>query len=338
VLLVPTLFSQDSAQPSPSSIDSDQDGLSDSLEQALLAQFAPAFMVARNDCSRIPAEFAPNRITPTVTAEDGTIYGQVFTAKSSTRDHQLVEIHYYHLWKRDCGPNGHHLDTEHVSVLVSLSADHPGPEGWKALYWYAGAHEDTLCDSSQIARAATLHAENHGPTVWISRAKHASYLNETLCQGGCGVDKCDDMVPLPPGKIVNLGEPAHPMNGSVFIASNEWPLKGKMTSTDFPPEPIARLNQLPGTDIAWFNAGKHPAQQLIAAGGSTGGALAGSAHNTTSALATAAVSTDTAISVTQNSTGNALQKTARSTGHGLSVSAKRVAEALRLTKKPAPPK
>ena len=33
---------------------------------------------------------------------------------------------------------------------------------WKAVYWYAAAHENTVCDVSQIARAKTLHAEEHG--------------------------------------------------------------------------------------------------------------------------------------------------------------------------------
>jgi hypothetical protein len=312
--------------------------MSDSLEQALLIHFAPAFMIARNDCSKTPAHFAPDLKTPTLSAEDGTIYGQVFPAKSSAGGPPVAEIHYYHLWKSDCGPHGHHLDTEHVSVLISASGSKPSSEEWKALYWYAGAHEDTVCDVSQIARASTLNAEDHGAKVWISQAKHASYLNETLCNAGCGADRCVDMVPLAPASIVNLGEPAHPMNGSVFIASSEWPLTGKMSESDFPPEPLVRLNQLPETDIAWFNAGKHPAQGIIANSNATGQALAGSAHGTTSALATAAVSTDTAISVTQDSTAKALQKTAKNTGHSLGASAKHVAEALDLKKKPAPSK
>jgi hypothetical protein len=336
-LLAPTLIAQDAAQPSQSQIDSDQDGLSNSIEQALLIQFAPAFMVGRNDCSEIPAEFAPDMKTPTVKAEDGTIYGQVFPAKSSSGDLSIVEIHYYHLWKRDCGPHGHHLDTEHVSVLVSASGSQPGSEKWKAIYWYAAAHENTVCDVSQITRASTLHAEEHGAKVWISPGKHASYLNETLCQTGCGADKCVDMVALTPGKIVNLGEPAHPMNGSVFILSSEWQLMDKMSKTDFPSDPIARLNQLPETDIAWFNAGKHPAQGIIANSSSTQQALAGSARNTTSALSTAATSTDTAISVTQDSTGNALEQSYKQAKHGLGATARHVAEALHLTKKPAKP-
>jgi hypothetical protein len=336
-LVAPILIAQNAAQPVQSQIDSDQDGMSDSLEQALLTQFVPTFMVARNDCSKLPAEFAPSLKTPTVAAEDGTIYGQVFPAKSSTSNLQLAEIHYYHLWKRDCGPHGHHLDTEHISVLVGASGSQPGSEEWKALYWYAAAHENTVCDVSQITRASTLQAESHGPKVWISYGKHASYLNETLCNAGCGADKCVDMVPLPPGKIVNLGEPAHPMNGSMSISSSEWPLMEKMSKTDFPTDSIARLEQLPETDIAWFNAGKHPAQGIIANSSSTQQALAGSARNTTSALAIAATSSDSAISVTKDNTGSALQQSYKQTKHGLGATARHVAEALHLTRKPSTP-
>jgi hypothetical protein len=334
-LLVPALFAQDTPPPP---IDSDQDGLSDALEQTLLTQFAPTFLIARNDCSKLPALFTSGLMKPTATAEDGTIYGQVTPVKTSASNLPAAEIRYYHLWKSDCGPHGHPLDTEHVSVLVSASTAQSAPETWKALYWYAAAHEDTVCDVSQIARASTLHAEDRGPKVWISHAKHASYLNETLCNAGCGADKCVDMVPLTPARIVNLGEPAHPMNGSVFISSIEWPLMVKMSKTDFPPDPLARLNQLPETDIAWFNAGKHPAQGIIANSNATQQALAGSAHNTTSALATASTNTDTAISLSADNTGSALQKTVKSTGHALGTSAKHVAEALHLTKKSAQPK
>jgi len=328
---------QEAEQKPLSLIDSDGDGMSDSLEQALLIQFAPAFMVARNDCSEIPAEFEPNVKTPTVRTEDGTIYGQVFPAKSSVDGLPVAEIHYYHLWKRDCGPHGHHLDTEHVSVLVSAADSHSKSEEWKAVYWYAAAHENTVCNVSQITRASTLHAENHGARVWISPGKHASYLNETLCRAGCGADKCVDMVALKPGKIVNLGEPAHPMNGSDFIASGEWPLMNKMSNTDFPPEPIARLNHLPDTDIAWFNAGRHPAQGIIANSSSTEQVIANGARNTTSALAITGTSTNTAISVTKDSTGNALQQSYKQTKHGLGATARHVAEALHLTRKPVTP-
>jgi hypothetical protein len=318
-------------------VDSDKDGMSDVLEQALLLQFAPTFMVARHDCSGLPAEFTPNRQIPTVKVEDGTIYGQVSSARSATGDLPTAEIHFYHLWRADCGPHAHPLDTEHVAVLVSASDKNLANAKWKALYWYAAAHENTVCDVSQIARASPLHAEEGGPKVFVSPGKHASYLNQKLCQSGCGADKCVDMVALPPGKIINLGEAAHPMNGSVFIASGAWPLIEKMTTTNFPPEPVARLNRMPETDIAWFNRGKHPAQGIIADSNATGQAMAVAGGDTMSSLAKAATSTGVGISLAQDGTGNALQKTCRNTGKALAVTAKHVGEALHLVSKPAKP-
>src|ERR1700761_4074599 len=137
--------------------DSDADGLSDELEQALLEQFVPSLMIADKDCSNVPAEFLSDSITPTSRAENGTIYGQVFPAKNlpanPARSGPVVEIHYYHLWRQDCGRRGHALDTEHVAVQVEASGSDLSVAKWKARYWYAAAHEDTVCDVSQIARA-----------------------------------------------------------------------------------------------------------------------------------------------------------------------------------------
>src|ERR1019366_9356081 len=89
------------AKSAATSIDSDADGLSDALEQRLLEQFAPRFMVGREDCSNLPAEFAPNLRVPTIEAEDGTIYGQAFPAVRTTAGlggggEPEVELHYYH--------------------------------------------------------------------------------------------------------------------------------------------------------------------------------------------------------------------------------------------------
>ena len=317
--------------------DSDHDGLSDRSEQALLNQFAPTFMVARHDCSNVPAEFFPDTPMPVVLEENGTIYGQAFPSKLSTPEHPAAELHFYHLWRTDCGLHGHHLDTEHVAVLVRASnsdaANHGDNRKWRAEFWYAAAHENTVCDVSQIARASTLHAEDHGAKVWISPGKHASYLNETLCDQGCGADKCIDMVALKIRKVVNLGEVDHPMNGSRFIASAHWPLIAKMSNTNFPPQSIAHLEALPDSDIAWFNPGHHPAQKVIAVSSTTGQSLAASSHNTTSALSTASDNTDVAISLTGSSTRNALGKSYNNTKHALGSSAKDLGKALHLTLK-----
>jgi hypothetical protein len=332
------LSSAQSPQPPPSAIDSDHDGFSDDLEQALLIQFAPKFLVGSHDCSNIPAEFQPGNSTPLVESENGTIYGQVFPAKDSIDGAPAVEIHYYHLWRVDCGPHGHPLDTEHVSVLVRASHPDLASATWKALYWYAAAHENTVCDVSQIAHASTLHAEDAGPSVWISPGKHASYLNQALCEKGCGADRCENMTPLASARLVNLGEPGHPMNGSVFIASSAWPLSAKMSETNFPPAALARLGSLPDSEIAWFNQGKHPKQGVIAISSTTAQAIAGGGRDTLSGLSTAADATDDSISLAEDSSGNALHKSYRHTRHALAASARHVGRALGLEKHPAPPK
>ena len=321
-----TLFAQD--------LDSDHDGMSDRLEQALLVQFVPAFMIGEHDCSDVPAEFKPGLKTPEVENENGTIYGQVSPAKVAGGGSRQAEIHYYHLWRRDCGGHGHPLDTEHVAVLVQASDSHLEGQNWKAVYWYAAAHENTVCDVSQISRASTLHAEDRGAKVWISPGKHASYLNEMLCQRGCGADRCERMVPLKLGGIVNLGEVGAPMNQSLFIASAAWPLAAKMSHTNFPAKPLARLEELPDTDIAWFNAGRHPAQQIISISSATEQTIAGGGHNTTSAISLAGDSTGDALSTAQDSTGNALGKSYRKTKHALGSAARHVGEALHVTPKP----
>ncbi len=335
--LIPRLNAQALPQPSPSQvepahaqIDSDQDGLSDELEQALLVQFAPRFLVGQGDCSNVPAEFQPGIPTPQVKSENGAIYGQIFPAKDAIDGASVVEIHYYHLWRIDCGEHGHPLDAEHVSVLVRPSGPDLRIATWKALNWYAAAHENTVCDVSQIARASTLHAEDAGPSIWISPSKHASYLNQSLCQSGCGADRCERMKPLVPAKLVNLGEPGHPMNGSLFIASAAWSLEAKMAETNFPSPVLARLNKLPDSEIAWFNEGRHPSQGVIAISSETEShAVAG--------LSTAAKAADRSVSIANASTGNALQKGYRHTVHALGTSARHVGEFLNPKPRPGPP-
>lgn len=298
-------------------LDSDHDGLADSVEQSLLTQFSPHFYVGQHECAGLPAVFQPGLLQPTPQVEDGTIYGQVFPVKIAGATGPMMEIHFYDLWGRDCGAHGHQFDTEHVAVLVEASSHDLAAAKWKAVYWYAAAHENTVCDVSQIARASALGAEDDGAKVWLSPGKHAAYLAKSLCNHGCGADSCEAMKPMRTSRIINLGEPGHPMNGSDFIASNAWPLDQKMNHTDFPPEPIARLNALPHDDIAWFNAGRHPAQGVIAVSYTTGKAIDGSGENT-----------DAALALASDKTGNALQKSYRNTKHALGTTAHDVGKAL----------
>lgn len=275
------------------------------------------------------AAFAPGIAIPTVAAEDGTIYGQATpraqSLKADQADAAEIELHYFHLWRQDCGPHGHPLDTEHVAVLVRLSGNE-----WKAIYWYAAAHEQTVCDVSQIARASTLHAEDKGARVWISPGKHASYLDARLCRAGCGADLCESLVPLTTKRMVNLGEVGHAMNASAFIPSDAWPLKTKMEQTNFPAEAVARLEGLPDTDIAWFHPGRHPLQGVIGISGTTEDAIGKGSSETASSLDSAGDSTADAISMAGNSTDDAVATSYHETKRALGRSLHDVGRAIRV--------
>jgi hypothetical protein len=285
-------------------LDSDHDGVTDAQEQSLLQQFLPRFMISADDCSTRPAEFTPFLEKPVVKVASGVIYGQ---ARPRDERGDELELHYYDLWGKDCGESGHNLDAEHVSVL--LARDNAG--AWKARYWYAAAHEDTLCDASQIARAQTLNAEGRGAEIWISAGKHAAFLSDAMCKGGCGADTCGGLEPLTDTRIINVGEPLAPMNGATWVGSAEWPLSKKMQRSDFGDARIARLDQLPVDDIAWTNPGKRPAQAAILGGDAAVGGAATGLRATDIALTTADVHSSKAMQRASSSTGNALAKTYR---------------------------
>lgn len=300
--------------------DSDHDGLNDTQESALLAQFAPHFLVSANDCSGLPAHFVPFLQKPVVQEENGTIYGQAFPR---TGHKNQVELHYYHLWRSDCGEMGHSLDAEHVSAVV----EHMGSK-WKALYWYAAAHENTFCDSSQMARAATVDGVAQGPRVWISEGKHASFLSNAVCTHGCGGDDCSRDLPLRTAAIINLGELTAPLSGAEWVDFPAWPLAVKMGRSDFTAARIARVNELPPASIAWANPGKRPIVNAISGGNDAIGGTETGLRATGMALDTADSSTGNALGVASTSTGNSLAKTLRSVKKALGVSARKVGTAL----------
>lgn len=300
------------AQTAP--IDSDHDGLADSLEQSLLIQFQPRFLISSTDCSTKPAEFTPHSKKPLDLADNGTIYAQAFPSPAHAN---AIELHYYDLWRKDCGQAGHPLDAEHVSALVFED----GAGAWKARYWYAAAHEDTLCDASQIARAKALKSEEHGPEVWISAGKHAAFLSKAVCNHGCGADICAASEPLDRTHPVNLGEISAPLNGAIWASSKQWPLKQKMMRSDFNAVLTSRLESLPADDIAWANPGKRPVQAAILGGDAALGGAATGLRATDSALTVADTHTSGAMDVATRKTGSALVKSYRSVKKALKAAA-----------------
>ncbi len=296
--------------------DNDRDGIDDALENALLQRFRPAFLVHAADCDGLPAEFAAGRSEPTPVAGNGTIYGQVFLRGQHQDGSTLLELHFYHLWARDCGRRGHPLDLEHVSVLVS-AASLAAPAGeWKARYWYAAAHEDTVCDVSSWSSAAAIGGESAGPTVWISLGKHASYLRPEACGGGCGHDRCAPTMALPPRDVVNLGEAGAALNGASWTASPRWPFPQKMT-TDFPD---AALTSAFDVAAVHHTPSRKTAQAVIAGGASSLDALATADRHTEKAVAVGGAHTERGLATSNRKTGNALKRAVAATARFLGLS------------------
>jgi hypothetical protein len=295
--------------------DTDHDGLSDAREQALLERFVPQFQVSKADCAVKPALLAEDAVKPTVVDRDGTIYGQVTPRGKMKGVDAAVEVHFYDLWSVDCGRMGHPLDAEHVSVLLrAKTLDSPVAE-WRAAYWFAAAHEGTVCDASQVATGKALGAEDKGARVWLSTGKHGAFLSETICTQGCGGDWCIGMVPLKVARVVNIGEPRAAMHGAVWASWPGWPLAGKMQQ-DFSEEGLARLEKGEGPPIE-MNGTHGSVKGTIYVANSVANGLGSSGTNTGAALSTADDKTESALTKSANATGGALKKSTEAVGQFL---------------------
>ncbi|MGE0405415.1 MAG: hypothetical protein AB7O65_03875 [Candidatus Korobacteraceae bacterium] len=268
--------------------DNDRDGIVDEREQELLHQFQPTFLVSRTDCATLPAEFLAGSSEPRVRAQQGTIYGQVFPLSTNADGSKFIEIHYYHLWARDCGLASHFLDAEHVSVVVTSEPQRAS----RAVAWYAAAHEGTLCDNSTGVKASVIQAEDSGATVWVSHGKHASFFSVASCNGGCGQDQCRDAVMLPSGEAVNIGETEAPLNGAVWTASPNWPMKEKMQS-DFPGLLLTRLANSDGE--VRIAGSKRRVQPVLSAGGTSINAMGAADLRSSNALTNATTKTGVSL-------------------------------------------
>jgi hypothetical protein len=256
-------------------------------------------MTSAHDCAVRPARFKPDTATPTASAIDGTIYGQVFPSSN-----HRIEIHYYTLWDKDCGRVSHPLDAEHVAVLISTEGTEP-----KALYWYTGAHERTVCDISSGTRAQAIDATTKGPTIWSASGKHALYFKKEMCAHGCGADSCaDDTELAPAGEVINLGELKHPANGSLFTAAPSWMLSTKM-DTDFPAEVIAFIDATPPNAISTLRG------RSTVRGTTQGSAMV--YDNISEAGSTGADHTNAALDTADKHASNSLDKATKATGNAL---------------------
>ncbi len=287
----------------------------------------PRFSISANDCAVLPAEFLPNTSEPVAAARNGTIYGQAFLNPGAGRGIATVELHYFHLWSEDCGHMSHRLDAERVSVLIAADSARSPLSAWRALYWYASAHEDTMCDATHGVRADSIGASDRGADVWISHGKHASYLNRELCNQGCGGDRCEAAMVLAVPRIVNLGEPGMPMNGALWAASAAWGLAGKMGAS-FDEAVTAKLAVARGTEPVPFNNGNRVVKKAAHLGVSAADGAASGADRTDEALEEGDRRTDRAARKASESGGNAVTRGVRETRKSVIKARRRVLESL----------
>jgi hypothetical protein len=220
-----------------------------------------------------------------VTAKNATLYGQAFPLAADGSVARL-ELHFFHLWDRDCGRAGHDLDAEHVSAIVSAPSIASPAGMWIADAWYAAAHEGSVCDASSGAAARVIGAETSGPRVFVSRGKHASYLDRGQCKWGCGSDECSDDRAVRPSAVINLGEIDAPLNGAIWARSTRWPLAEKFAS-DFDPELRARLESPKNDHVIPLMQHLRGPQSPVLAGDVALDGVATAAGSTKSALGTA---------------------------------------------------
>jgi hypothetical protein len=164
--------------------------------------------------------------------------------------------------------------------------------------------------------------------VWISRDKHASFLNQRLCAQGCGKDECTGTTPLHVTKLINIGEPQAPMNGTVWSGSASWHLAKKMRP-DFTDALIARIGDKGEADVAPARDVVRGMRTTILVAGDTYWSLATATSNTGESLAASAAATSTAIGASATSTGHAVQQTGRAVSKSLSATGKSVKRSFR---------
>lgn len=263
--------------------DLDRDGLSDKLEDKLLKQFRPTLLLDAQECDGRPAEFAKGVTHAVPGAKNGTLYGQVFRTGTN------LEIHYYHLWANDCGRGSHPLDAEHVAVLLE-----PIGKDWQAIAWIAAGHDGTLCDRRHGASAMALNAIRKGATVWVSHGKHASFLSQSNCSGGCGADRCERPVTMPPGKLINVGEAQAPYPGYQWIQTRVggFHLAAKMTS-EFAESDLAAMRKQ--NKLVSLTPIPRPAQAFLLGGNTAGDAIVIGNKHTEAALTKATEHVDRAL-------------------------------------------
>ena len=174
--------------------DFDGDGLDDSIEQAIAADYFPFFSINPKDkCAR---------------------HGVLFRATPHPANKKVVALWYDVLYEKDCGANGHAGDDEVFSTLVD-PAQKP-PKGLLALR--AISHQGTPCEHTtrcgSIAGCKPCATGDKGglamPLLFASVDKHGNYAEKSTCDASviCDFGGCALAAKADAPALINAGEPA----------------------------------------------------------------------------------------------------------------------------------
>ncbi|HEY5948356.1 MAG TPA: hypothetical protein VIV40_22825 [Kofleriaceae bacterium] len=199
---------------SPAVVDNDADGLDDSYEQQLAADYLPYL-------SLDPGDGCP-------------LSGLVARVRKHPADPSKILIVYSHLFQRDCGLAGHVGDNEAFGIAIDPNL--PPPAGILAIR--TASHQNTPCERISECSTCALDSRTkcdmttfsgaQWPVLYASKDKHGQYAAKSSCSlfGTC-FDQCT-LNPAPQlAPVLDVGEPGHALTHDLttdgFITpANGW--------------------------------------------------------------------------------------------------------------------
>lgn len=184
--------------------DRDQDGLEDSMEDALASRYFPHVWFDRGENAGCPAPATPTN--------PGTALARV---RPHPSDRTKLAIQYLILYRRDCGDVGgassHNGDVEPFSLTLAINAACPRGYGVSGLKTIAHAgtsfeHVDERRLGNDCRWGRLAGGSSKVARIYVSENKHGNYASLSSCEAGAShTDHCSEGFTLT-YNVQNVGE------------------------------------------------------------------------------------------------------------------------------------
>ncbi len=185
--------------------DDDNDGIDDSLEQALAENFFPSTHYHWNESCPDPDP------SPVIFRAR---YGQATNGSLHT---DYIIINYVILYNEDCGFDGHNGDNEALEVWLQWNGS-----DWEFRAVSATAHWGATCEDFTVS---------DDDVVWISKNKHGNYADYNECS--CIGSPCSSDGPTRDYVFYNAGEPDHHLLNGLGSVESYWSSEAIWTDPQF---------------------------------------------------------------------------------------------------------